>query len=144
MGTRRPASRKALRSPSAAGNPPAVPASESASIPRGLKSISAARRPPKSATRKIRCRRASRELAQYWASISRQARSGCRPHTIPAAAHCPEAGIGISALWNAASTALKSNPSFDERLPMTFSQTAITGNTPPLASLISRMIRIAW
>ena len=96
-GTRPPASREGPRSPSAAGSPPDGPETGGKSIGRGLNSISPARRPPKSATRKTRCRRASRGLAQYWASMILQARSGHPPRTIPAYAHRPEAGIGISA-----------------------------------------------
>src|SRR5699024_647345 len=61
----------------------------------GLKSISAERRPPKSATTKIRCLLASlRAPAQYWASMSRQDTSGVPPRTIPAFPHLPEGGIG--------------------------------------------------
>ena len=40
-------------------------------------------------------------------------------------------------------TALKSIRSFDENAPMTFSQTAIAGNRPFVASLISRIMRMA-
>ena len=81
--------------------------------------------------------------AQYWASMSRHARSGVPPRTIPAPAHLPEAGIGTSAALNADSTALKSIRSFEENAPMTFSQTAITGNRLSVASLISLIMRIA-
>lgn len=63
--------------------------------------------------------------------------------TIPAPAHLPEAGIEMSAAVNAESTALKSIRSFEKNAPMTFSQTAIAGNIPFVASLISRIIRIA-
>ena len=75
--------------------------------------------------------------AQYWASMSRHARSGVPPRTIPAPAHLPEAGIGTSAALNADSTALKSIRSFEENAPMTFSQTEITGYRSLVAFLIS-------
>ena len=143
MGTRSLASRKAPRSPSEAGIRRVLQDAESGCIVRGLNSISGARRPPKSATRKIRCRRASRGLAQYWASMSRHTTSGHPPRTTPAFAHFPEGGIGISVFMKADSTALKSILSFEENAPMTFSQTVITGYTLLVASLISRMIRMA-
>ena len=66
-----------------------------------------------------------------------------RPRTIPAPAHLPEAGIETSVSVKADRTALKSIRSFDENAPMTFSQTAIAGNRPFVASLISRIMRIA-
>ena len=120
MGTRPPVSRKGPRSPWAAGTPPSVPGAESGSIGRGLNSISPARRPPKSATRKMRCRRARRGLAQYWASMVLQARSGRPPRTIPAYPHRPEAGIGILASGRKAwRTARKSSRSFDTIAPAT-------------------------
>ena len=119
MGTRPPVSRTGPRSPPGAGSPPAVQGAGSGSIGRGLNNISGARRPPKSATRKTRWRRASRGLAQCWASKSRHARSGHPPRTIPALAHLPEAGIGISVSVKADRTALKSIRSFEENAPMT-------------------------
>ena len=116
----------------------------SGSIGRGLNSMSAARLPPKSATTKIRCLRASlREPAQYWASMSRQHTSGVPPRTIPAFPHLPEGGIGTSVSEKADKTALKSIRSFVENAPMTFSQTAIAGYRLSVASLISCMIRNA-
>ena len=91
----RPVSKEAVRSPSAAARPPSPQGGGSGSIGRGLNSMSAARLPPKSATTKIRCLRASlREPAQYWASMSRQHTSGVPPRTIPAFPHLPEGGIG--------------------------------------------------
>lgn len=137
-------SRKGPRSPAGADSPPAPQGAGSGSIGRGLNSISAARRPPKSATRKTRWRRASRGLAQCWASMSRHARSGHPPRTIPAFAHLPEAGIGISASVKADNTALKSIRSFEENAPMTFSQIVITGYRWFVASLISWIMRMAW
>ena len=119
MGIRPPASRKGPRSPPGAGTRLSPPDGESGCIDRGLNNISGARRPLKSATRKTRCRRASRGLAQCWASMSRHARSGHPPRTIPAFAHLPEAGIGISASVKADNTALKSIRSFEENAPMT-------------------------
>lgn len=87
----RPVSKEAVRSPSAAARPPSPQGGGSGSIGRGLNSMSAARLPPKSATTKIRCLRASlREPAQYWASMSRQHTSGVPPRTIPAFPHFPE------------------------------------------------------
>lgn len=58
-------------------------------------------------------------------------------------AQTPEVGIGILVFVNDSSTALKSSLLFDEKAPMTFSQTAITGYVPFVAHLISYMIRIA-
>ena len=142
-GIRPPASRAGPRSPAGAGSPPAPQGAGSESIGRGLNNISGARRPPKSATMNTRCRRASRGLAQCWASMSRHARSGTPPRTIPAFAHLPEAGIGTSEPVSAERTALKSIRFPDENAPMTFSQRAIVGNLPPVASLISGMMRIA-
>ena len=55
----RPVSKEAVRSPSAAAHPPSPQGGGSGSIGRGLNSMSAARLPPKSATTKIRCLRAS-------------------------------------------------------------------------------------
>lgn len=49
----------------------------------------------------------------------------------------------ISSFVNDSSMALKSSLLFDEKAPMTFSQTAITGYVPFVAHLISSMIRIA-
>ena len=66
-----------------------------------------------------------------------------RPRTIPAPAHLPEAGIETLVSVKADRTALKSIRSFDENAPMTFSQTAIAGNRPFVASLISRIMRMA-
>ena len=118
-GTRPPGSREGPLSPGAAGSPPAPQGGGSGRTGRGLNSTSAARRPLKSATRKMRCRRASRGSAQYWASRSRQQRSGHPPRTIPAFAHLPAGGIEISASVKADSTALKSIRSFEENAPMT-------------------------
>ena len=143
MGTRPLASRKVPRSPSEVDIQRVPPDAGSGCIVRGLNSISGARRPPKSATRKMRCRRASRGLAQYWASMSRHAMSGHPPRTIPAFAHLPEGGIEISVSAKADSTALKSILSFEENAPMTFSQTVIIGYTPLVAYLISWMILMA-
>ena len=142
-GIRPPDSITGPRSPAGAGSPPAPQGAGSGNIGRGLNSISAERRPLKSATINTRCRRASRGLAQCWASRSRHARSGTPPRTIPAFAHFPEAGIETSAFVNAESTALKSIRFPDENAPMTFSQTAIVGNRPPVASLISLIMRMA-
>ena len=140
----RPVSKEAVRSPSAAVRPPSPQGGGSGSIGRGLNSMSAARLPPKSATTKIRCLRASlREPAQYWASMSRQHTSGVPPRTIPAFPHLPEGGIGTSVSEKADRTALKSIRSFVENAPMTFSQTAIAGYRLSVASLISCMIRNA-
>ena len=138
MGIRPPASRKGPRSPPGAGTRLSPPDGESGCIDRGLNNISGARRPLKSATRKTRCRRASRGLAQCWASMSRHARSGHPPRTIPAFAHLPEAGIGISASVKADNTALKSIRSFEENAPMTFSQIVITGYRSLVAFLICK------
>ena len=144
-GTRPPASIKGVRSPPGEGSPPGSQGSGTGSSGRGLNSMSPARLPPKSATMKIRCLLASRLApAQYWASMSRQHRSGVPPRTIPAPAHLPEGGIGTSAPVKEDRTALKSIRSFVENAPMTFSQTAITGYTCLVASLISCMIRMAW
>ena len=130
IGICRPVSKEAVRSPSAAARPPSPQGGGSGSIGRGLNSMSAARLPPKSATTKIRCLRASlREPAQYWASMSRQHTSGVPPRTIPAFPHLPEGGIGTSVSAKVDRTALKSIRSFVENAPMTFSQTAIT-STP--------------
>ena len=137
------ASIKVPRSPKAAGNRLFAPISESGCTLRGLNSISGARRPPKSATRKILCLRANRGLAQYWASKTRQQRSGFPPRTIPAVAHLPVTGIETSVFAKADNTALKSIRLFDENAPSTFSQTAITGNRLSVASLISCIIRMA-
>ena len=107
----RPVSKEAVRSPSAAARPPSPQGGGSGSIGRGLNSMSAAHLPPKSATTKIRCLRASlREPAQYWASMSRQHTSGVPPRTIPAFPHFPEGGIGTSVSEKADRTALKSMP----------------------------------
>ena len=69
--------------------------------------------------------------------------SGVPPRTIPAFPHLPEGGIGTSVSEKADRTALKSIRSFVENAPMTFSQTAIAGNIPFVASLISRIMRMA-
>lgn len=102
------------------GSPPGSQGSGSGSSGRGLNSMSPARLPPKSATMKIRCLLASRLApAQYWASMSRQHRSGVPPRTIPAPAHLPEGGIGTSASVKADRTALKSiqGPEIQPEIP---------------------------
>lgn len=143
MGIRPPVSRKGPLSPGAAGGPPGPQAPKSGCTPWGLNSMLAARRPLKSARTKTLFLRARGGLAQYWASISLQATSGHPPLTIPAFAHFPETGIGTGRLVKAVSTAPKSSLFPDERLPITFSQTAKVGNRFPVASLISFMILIA-
>ena len=144
MGTRPPVSIKGARSPSAEAPPLSVQGGGSGSIGRGLNSISAARRPPKSATTKIRCLLASlRAPAQYWASMSRQHTSGVPPRTIPAFPHLPEGGIGTSVSAKADRTALKSIRSFVENAPMTFSQTRITGYRLSLIH-ISTLFRLSF
>ena len=144
MGICRPALTADIRSPSAAGSLLLLQAAESGNTPRGLNNTSAARLPAKSATTNTRRRRCERAGSpQYWASMSRQAVSARPPRTIPACAQIPLSGIGISVSVNAWSTAAKSNRSFEEKLPATFSQTAKAGYRLSVALLISSIIRMA-
>src|SRR5690606_16052287 len=105
-----------------------------------LNNISLARFPLKTATRKT-----LRELGL--SPISGIQESPAHINIIPSdhSGFCPDSrsGIGISVFVNDSSTALKSNLLFDEKAPMMFSQTAITGYVPFVAHLISSMIRIA-
>ena len=85
----RPVSKEAVRSPSAAAHPPSPQGGGSGSIGRGLNSMSAARLPPKSATTKIRCLRASlREPAQYL-SLIHISRTLSSPLAAPSAVRFP-------------------------------------------------------
>ena len=112
-------------------------------MPFSINSISPALSPPKSQIRKIRLRRWG--TPKCWALSTLQAISVPQPRTMPAFAHLPEAGIGISVFANASSTALKSLPAgFPlDMAPGTFSHSAYLGYLPFVALLISSIIRMA-